>query len=134
MREMAKREQAKKTDKYLTFPFSELTPDKKMKPELKEQVSRLEKQEEDFLAGTATLCLHCPFCTEELLLLDKRPDIQNLVWCSASTGEEHSSCTERRHWKGAAGDIALDDEEEEDDDDDDDGGGEQQQQEEGGEQ
>ena len=38
-----------------------------MKPELKEQVSRLEKQEEDFLAGTATLCLHCPFCTEELL-------------------------------------------------------------------
>ena len=72
-----------------------------MKPELKEQVSRLEKQEEDFLAGTATLCLHCPFCTEELLLLDKRPDIQNLVWCSASTGEEHSSCTERRHWKGA---------------------------------
>ena len=67
-------------------------------------------------------------------VVDKRPDIQNLVWCSASTGEEHSSCTERRHWKGAAGDIALDDEEEEDDDDDDDGGGEQQQQEEGGEQ
>ena len=107
-----------------------------MKPELKEQVSRLEKQEEDFLAGTATLRLHCPFCTEELLLLDKRPDIQNLVWCSASTGEEHSSCTERRHWKGAAGDIAPDDEEEEDDDDDDDDDdeGEQQQQEEGGEQ
>ena len=80
---MAKREQAKKTDKYLTFPFSELTPDKKMKPELKEQVSRLEKQEEDFLAGTATLCLHCPFCTEELLLLDKRPYFScSLVDCT----------------------------------------------------
>ena len=78
-----------------------------MRPELIAQITELQKVGGAWLGGTGSPCLHCPFCSEELCLLDLRPEREGAVWCTVKTGKTHDHCTERRHWGEGVGGVGA---------------------------